>query len=439
MATDTRTKTKLPAARYGASAYESSENDLPTQYPRTMGPNVMKYLQAVVDSGLSRNGTMVDRFEKAFAEALGVKHCIGTPGCNPALHCLAAAFDFEPGDEIIVSPITDYGSISGLICENYIPVFPDVEPGTVNLSARTIEPCITDRTRAILVVHKTGIICDMDPIMELANKHDLIVYEDACQAVFGRYKGRLAGTLADAAAFSFDSEKTMGSDVGGCLVTDDDDLAERVRFMGQSRGAVKEPGFGRKHIKRGYAFRMPHCTAAMCLGQLEIIRDQVTHRDRMYRLLAGLLEDVPGVQALAVPDYVDVYSPWMFSMNIDLDRFDCSADQFAKELVADGIPNAGTGRYYLMPVGATFLNETPRIRSIPIPCRPPRENTPTTKLPAPMRGNSCKAGSAGPPSAKNTSRKTAPGPPKSSRMSRTGIVFSNAPLPHFIPHPISHS
>ncbi len=365
MATDTRSKLKLPAARYGASAYESAENDLPTQYPRTMGPNVMRYLQAVVDSGLSRKGTMVDRFEKAFAEALGVKHCIGTPGCNPALHCLAAAFDFEPGDEIIVSPITDYGTITGLVAENYIPVFPDVEPGTVNLSARTIEGCISDRTRAILVVHKTGIICDMDPIMDMARSRGLIVYEDACQAVFGRYKGRLAGTLADAAAFSFDSEKTMGSDMGGCLVTNDDDLAERVRFMGQSRGAVSEPGFGRKHIKRGYAFRMPQCTAAMCLGQLEIIEEQVLHRDRMYRLLAGLIDDIPGVKALEVPDYVDVYSPWMFSMNIELSEFDCSADAFAEELVAEGIPNAGTGRYYLMPVGAAFLGENARKKIYP--------------------------------------------------------------------------
>ena len=288
-------------AAYGPAAYESVRGGLPAQYPRTMGPNAMKYLREVVDGGLSRHCDMVARFESAFAKELGVKHCIGTPGCTPALACLAAAFDFEPGDEIIVSPITDYGTIQGLVRENYIPVFPDTEPGSVNMNAETIEPCITDRTRAILAVHKTGIICDMDPINELARKHDIIVYEDACQAVFGEYKGRLAGTLALAAGFSFDSEKTMGSDVGGCIVTNDDALAERSRFIGQSRGAVNESGFGRKHVEPGYAYRMPLCTAAICLAQLEIIHEQVAQRDRMVRLLSRLVGEIPGVTPLADP------------------------------------------------------------------------------------------------------------------------------------------
>lgn len=348
---------ELMRAQYGAAAYESIEGGLPAQYPRTIGPNAMKYLQEVVDGGFSRSNTMVDRFERRFAEELGVQHCIATPGCNPALQMLAAALDFEPGDEIIVSPITDYGSILGIVHENYIPVFPDTEPGTVNFSARTIEPHITNRTRAILCVHKTGILCDMDPINELARRHGLVVYEDACQAAFGRYKGRLAGTLADAAAFSFDSEKTMGGDVGGCLVTDDAQLAARCRFIGQSRGAVREASFGRRHIEPGYAFRMPFCTAAICLAQLEIIREQVAQRDRMIRLMSRLIGEIPGVTPLPIPDFMEVYSAWIFGMNIDLEQFTCTADEFARQLLAEGVPNAGTGRYYLMPVACTFLNE----------------------------------------------------------------------------------
>ena len=123
-------------ATYGPTSYESIEGGLPGQYPRTMGPNAMRYLQEVVGSGLSRSCDMVGRFERAFARELGVKHCIGTPGCTPALACLAVAFDFEPGDEIIVSPITDYGTIQGLIKENYIPVFPDTKPAAVYRSGR---------------------------------------------------------------------------------------------------------------------------------------------------------------------------------------------------------------------------------------------------------------------------------------------------------------
>ncbi|MGD9498296.1 MAG: DegT/DnrJ/EryC1/StrS family aminotransferase [Armatimonadota bacterium] len=356
-------------AQYGAAAYEhEAVREIPTQWPRIMGPNCKKYLDEVVESGLTCD--MVSRFEKAFADAYGVAHCIATPGCTPALAVLAAAFDFEPGDEIVVSPITDYGTIQGLVRENYIPVFADAAPGSVNLSAETIEPVITDRTRAILVVHMTGIICDMDPINELADQHGLIVYEDACQAVFGEYKGRYAGTLSKAAGFSFDAEKTMGSDVGGCVITDDDELAERVRFLGQSRGAQQEAGFGRRHIEPGYAYRMPLCTAAICLGQLEIIQDQVAHRDKMIRLLSELIDQIPGVKSLPIPEYMNVYSAWMFGMSIDPEQFTCDAEQFAKQLAEAGIPGAGTGKYYLMPEACTFLERSARNKDYPY-CMPP--------------------------------------------------------------------
>lgn len=103
------------------------------------------------------------------------------------------------------------------------------------------------------------------------------------------------GTLGHAAAFSFDSERTMGSDVGGCIVTNDDELAERIRFVGQSRGAEMVPYFGRKHRVLGYAYRMPQCMAAICLAQLKVMREQVARRDRMARLLNELISDIPGI------------------------------------------------------------------------------------------------------------------------------------------------
>jgi dTDP-4-amino-4,6-dideoxygalactose transaminase len=313
---------------------------------------------------------MVGRFEHAFAEAHGVKHCIATPGCTPALTVLAAAFGFRPGDEVIVSPITDYGTLLGICLEGLIPVFADTDQGTVNVSARTIEPCITDRTRAVLVVHKTGLICDMDPINELAAKHGLVVYEDACQAVFGEYKGRLAGTLSHAAGFSFDSEKTMGSDVGGCIITNDDELAERARLLGHSRGARELPGFGRIHFARGYAHRMPQATAAITLAQLEIARPNVARRDRMARLLSQLVSGIPGVTPLPIPDYVNVYSCWMFGLNIDPKAFRCSTAEFAAQLAREGIPGAGMGKYYLMPEAVTFLSEQAASHDYPY-SRPP--------------------------------------------------------------------
>lgn len=353
----------IQRARYGAAAHLGERGKLPTPFPREMGPNCLKYLQEVVDSGLTVD--MMGRFERAFAQKLGVKHCIGTPGCTPALAILAAALDFEPGDEIIVSPITDYGTIQGLCAENYIPVFADTEPGSPNLSARTIEPLITERTRAILCVHKTGLICDMDPINQLAARHGLFVYEDACQAVMGRYKGRLAGTLSRAGGFSFDPEKTLGSDTGGCVVTDDDELAERMRFIGQSRGAQMKEHFGRLHTERGYAYRMPACTAAITLGQLEVIEEQVEHIDKMVRYLTGLLGEIPGIVPLEIPDYVTIYSAWMTGFSIEPAAFRVGAEEFARQVAEEGIPGAGLGRYYLMPEACTFLQRQAESKEYP--------------------------------------------------------------------------
>lgn len=350
-------------AQYGAQAVAGLRGNLPNPFPRTMGPNCLKYLQEVVESGLSCD--MVGRFERAFAAQLGVKHCIATPGCTPALAVLAAAFAFEPGDEIIVSPVTDYGTVQGLIRENYIPVFADTAPGDINLSAATIAPCITARTRAILAVHKTGLICDMDPIDELAARHGLIVYEDVCQAVFGQYKGRCAGTLSTAGGFSFDSEKTLGSDVGGCVVTDDDRLAERLRFIGHSRGGQMIPHFGRAHVEPGYAHRMTQSTAAITLAQLEIIKPQVAQRDRMIRLLYRLLAEIPGITPLVIPDYVEVYSCWMAGFCIDPRAFRCSAEEFAAQVAQAGLTGAGQGKYYLMPAALPFLQEKAEKKQYP--------------------------------------------------------------------------
>ena len=345
---------KLEAAKWGAQAHLDEVGKLPVAFPRTMGPNALKYVREVIDSGLTCD--MMGRFEKAFAEALGVKHCIATPGCTPAIHVLALASGFAPGDEIIVSPVTDYGTVQGFLAENIIPVFADTEPGTINFGPTSVEPCITNRTRAILCVHMTGLINDMDGINALAKKHGLRVYEDVCQAVYGEYKGRVAGTLADAACFSFDSEKTMGSDVGGCMVTNDTDFYERARYMGQSRGAVMQPHFGRLHAHIGYAYRMPGCTAAICLAQLEIVREQVAHRDAMVRLLFKKLAKIPGITPLPIPEFVNVYSCWMPGFNIDAQAFTCSTETFAEQVAEAGLPGAGMGEYYLMPAALTCLH-----------------------------------------------------------------------------------
>ena len=126
-----------------------------------------------------------------------------------------------------------------------------------------------------------------------------------------------------------------------------------------------ETGFGRKHVELGYAYRMTQSTAAITLAQLEIIPEQVAHRDRMVRLLTEKIGEIAGITPLSIPEYLEVYSCWMFGLSIDPDAFRCTTDEFAAQLVEGGITSAGTGRYYLMPAALTFLEEKARNRVYP--------------------------------------------------------------------------
>lgn len=345
---------KKPAnAKFGSASQIKSSKGLPSVFPREMGPNTMAYLQEVVDSGLSSD--MVSRFENVLAEAHGRNHCVLTPGCTNALFALFSALPFSPGDEIIVSPIADYGDLAGLLFHNYIPVFCDTEPGTGLISAKTIEPCITERTRAILVVNFFGLPCDYDPIMELARKHNLIVIEDVCQSIMSTYKGRLAGTLADVSVFSFDSEKTMGADMGGAVLTDDQELYDRIVNRVIARGAINFPGFGRKHLYQGLALRAPQCTAATCLGNWEILPGQVEARKRSAASLDEKIKTIPGVITYEVPEE-RTHTYWMYGFSIDPTKFSCTTAELSEALLEAGIP-CGMGEYYVLPAGVPFLAE----------------------------------------------------------------------------------
>lgn len=358
---------QLPDSTFGAAAMAPATDELPGVYPREMGPNAMQYLQEVVDSGLASD--MIGRFTNHLAAMHDLPYCIGTTGCTQAIMAAMMAFDFEPGDEIIVGPISDYGSIAGALFENYIPVFADTEPGTPLIDPASIEACITDRTRAIIAVHKLGLPCDMDPIMSIAERHDLVVIEDVCQAILARYKGRLAGTIGHVSCFSFDSEKTCGGDVGGAVLTRDQELYAKMTNRVIARGAVQRPGFGREYAHRGFALQIPQCSAATTLANLEILPRQVEARQRSAQMLDERIAQIPGLAPYVVPEE-RTHSYWMYGFVVDPDAFACTVDVFAEQVAAAGIQGTGMGRYYLMPAGVPFLDRMARDKAYPY-CQPP--------------------------------------------------------------------
>jgi len=158
-------------------------------------------------------------YERALAEWFGVKHAIAVSSGTTALHIALAAFGIGPGDEVIVTPYTFVATATAVLEQNAIPIFADIDPVTLTLDPEDVARRITPRTKAIVPVTISGTLVDMDPIMELARKHNLWVLEDACQSLGARYKGKLAGTIGHVGAFSSITGKIINTGEGGFVVT----------------------------------------------------------------------------------------------------------------------------------------------------------------------------------------------------------------------------
>ncbi len=197
-------------------------------------------VQALQQDALSF-GPLVPRFEREFAAYLGAKHVAATSSCTAALALAAQLLGLQEGDEVITTPQTFWATVWPLLARKCTLRFGDIDPNSLNLDPATIEPLITDKTRAIYVVHHSGQAADMDPLLEIARRHNLRVVEDCAHAPGARYKGRCVGTLGDFGCFSFHSLKNMTAGEGGALVTNDDGLFRFAKTMA-SIGAMGEMG-----------------------------------------------------------------------------------------------------------------------------------------------------------------------------------------------------
>jgi perosamine synthetase len=216
----------------------------------------------VLDSGMIAQGPRVKAFEEAFAEMCGVEHAVATSSGTTALHVALLANGIAAGDEVITTPFTFIASANSVLFTGARPIFVDIDPVTFNIDPAQIEAAITPRTKAILPVHLFGLLADMDAIMEIADRHDLVVIEDACQSHGAEYKGQRAGSFGTG-TFSLYPTKNITSAEGGMITTDDEEIAENCRV-------IRQHGMRRRyyHDELGFNFRMTDVHAAIGLAQL---------------------------------------------------------------------------------------------------------------------------------------------------------------------------
>lgn len=313
---------------------------------RVIGDEEKAAAARVLDSGiLSRflgawhadffGGPEVQAFEKTWAELCQVKHGISVNSCTSGLYAAIGAAGVQPGDEVIVSPYTMAASATAALVFNGVPVFADIDPQTYCLSADTIRARITPRTRAIIVVHIFGQCADMDPIMDLAREHNLVVIEDCAQAPFATYKGRPAGSLGHIGVFSLNYHKHIHTGEGGMVTTNDDNLAERIQLIrNHAEAVVEKKGVTDLRNMLGFNFRLGEIEAAIGLEQLRKGPALIEQRKANVRHLENKLAGLPGLKLPAIGPAADhVY--YIHTLDYDAGVTGVSREKLVQALKAE--------------------------------------------------------------------------------------------------------
>lgn len=272
--------------------------DLKSQY-RELKTELDAAIAEVMENAAFIGGPKVKALEEAIASYCGTRYAVACGNGTDALFLIMAALGIGPGDEVITTPFTFFATVECITHVGATPVFVDIEPGTYNMDVTQVEAAITSRTKAILPVHIFGQCVDMDPLLAIAKRHDLIVIEDACQAIGATYKGRKAGSLARAAAFSFFPSKNLGcAGDGGIITTDDEELAARARKLA-SHGTTKKYF----HDTFGVNSRLDAIQAAILLVKLPHLDRWNAERRAAAAIYDELLKGVEGLELPIARDY----------------------------------------------------------------------------------------------------------------------------------------
>ena len=307
-----------------------------------MGDEEKKAILEVLDSGMLAQGPRVKGFEEAFAEYCGVNYAVATTSGTTALHVALLINSIGPGDEVITSPFTFISSANSILFVEAKPVFVDIDPVTFNIDPELIEEAITSKTKAIMPIHLYGLCAEMDRILEIAEKHNLIVIEDACQSHGASINGKSAGSFATG-TFSLYPTKNMTSAEGGMITTNDKEIAESARV-------IRQHGMRRRyyHDELGYNFRMTDVHAAIGLEQLKKLPgfNQKRQENAIY-----FTENLKGIITPEVPEgYEHVYH--QYTIRVPGGKRDDLIEYLGEN-------DIGSGIYYPVPIHKQtyYMNE----------------------------------------------------------------------------------
>ncbi|MEW6062274.1 MAG: DegT/DnrJ/EryC1/StrS family aminotransferase [Bacteroidota bacterium] len=291
--------------------------------------NVVECLQT---GWISSEGKFISEFESKWATYCGMKYGIAISNGTTALEAAVWSLNLKPGSEIIIPTFTIISCAMAVIRNGHTPVLVDAEPRTWNMDVKKIEEKITPNTKAIMVVHIYGHPTDMDPVLELARKYNLYIIEDAAEVHGAEYKGKKCGSFGDVSTFSFYANKLITTGEGGMVLTNNEQLAERVRSF-RNLCFKKERRF--YHTELGNNYRLTNLQAAIGSAQVDRINDIVMRKRKMGALYNQLLAECPHVQ-LPVEEQWAKHVYWMYGIVLD-EKSGMDAFQCAQRLLAEGV------------------------------------------------------------------------------------------------------
>ena len=285
------------------------------------------------------NGAATGRMIEAFKELYPLQYVMPVSSGSAAIHTAILSIGLQPGDEVITSPITDQGTVIGVLYQQGVPVFADVDARTYNLDPESVERAITPRTKAIIAVHLAGAPCDMLRLREIADRHGLVLIEDCAQAWGTLYDGKPVGTLGDIGCFSLNDFKHISCGDGGIVATNNP--AFGVKFQRCADKAYDRVGGVRFPESLAPCYRITELQAAVASVQLRKVQRIAARRNELGSTLTRLLEEIPGI----LPPIVrpnDYSSYWFYLFRIDLETLRCTLGEFVEALNKEGVA-AGAG------------------------------------------------------------------------------------------------